>query len=78
MTSLHDRLVALTRRSIEEMGISQAGLSRKLGLHEDTINDILCGRNEGRLSTWDTILDGINVEIGFRNKSKPLDSDPST
>lgn len=64
--ALDTQLRTVMVSAVEEAGISRAEIARRTGLDRSTVSYVLNGRRSGSIDTWDLILAGAGVELGYR------------
>jgi transcriptional regulator with XRE-family HTH domain len=68
MTALQAFLADLVRHT----GLPQQQIAGEVGISEKHLSQMLNGRVEGTLSTWQAVLDAAGVSLGELNGERPM------
>ena len=52
--------------AVNSTNLSHAEIARRSGVNRSTVSNVLNGRREGLFQTWDAILKGLDIKIGWK------------
>ena len=64
--ALDSKLRQVLTQAVSDTGLSQREIARRSGLDRSTVGRVLSGSRRGTIDTWDLILTGAGVELGYR------------
>ncbi len=68
MLTMTDDIRKAVRGRLGERNWNRSELARKTGLHKQTVSDLLNGKNEGKIETWEKILEVLGLELYVRDR----------
>lgn len=63
MLTMTDEIRRAVRRQLADVNWNRSELARATGLHKQTVSDLLNGKNEGKIDTWQKIFDALGLEL---------------
>lgn len=66
--TLHETLAEAVLDEISNQGLRQRDVAERAGVSESTVSAVTVLKNQGRLWTWQAILDVLELEVVVRKK----------
>jgi DNA-binding phage protein len=63
MLTMTDDIRAAVRARLGELNWNRSKLARLTDLHKQTISDLLNGKNEGKIDTWEKIFKALGLKL---------------
>lgn len=63
MLTMTDDIRKAVRGRLGEYNWNRSELARKTGLHKQTVSDLLNGKNEGKIETWEKIFKTLGLKL---------------
>lgn len=65
-TAVYNPLTKMMAQAIRDTGFSNRELARLSGLNRQTISNLVNGRRDGSVQSWNDILQAAGIELGYR------------
>lgn len=63
----HSPLRQMFVKALLETGLSNRQIARRAGVHHSAVSHLINGSREGRIETWELLLQAAGVELGYRH-----------